>query len=313
MLPPPAQGAVPTFVQVIPPPGADGIVRGADGRSWRMPDPAKVAANFDKPIPIDINHAQELVAPKGGDAPATGWIEELIAQNGGVWAKVRWTEKGAELVKSLAYRYLSPVFTYLKGTGEIVRITSAALVNQPNFNLALNSAHPSQETEDMNPILKALLQMLNLKDDATEEQAVNALKSLQSELATARNSAEHPSLDKFVPRADYNQAVERATNAEQQLQTMKDAQRDAEIETVVGDALKAGKITPATKDYYTAMCRKEGGLEEFKKFVAAAPVIGSDTDLDRKREDKAKALNGAAADIAAAFGNSPEDLHKYAA
>lgn len=315
MLPPPVQGAVPSFVQLIPPPGVDGVVLGADGRRWKMPSVEAVAANFKLPLPIDINHAQDHLAPNGGEAPAAGWIESLEARNGALWGQVRWTDKGSELVKSLAYRFLSPVFAYSKNTSVIERMLGAALVNRPNFNLALNArAESSQETDDMNPVLKALLTMLNLKDDATEEQATNALKSLQDGLQTALNSASQPPLEKFVPRADYDKAVQTATNAQTELKTIKDAQRDTEIGSVVEQALKDGKITPATKDYYVAMCATEGGLDQFKKFVAAAPVIGADTDLDKKKPgDKGTALNGEAASIAAMFGNSAEDLQKHSA
>ena len=70
---------------LIPAPDADGIIRGADGRSWRMADPQGVVDAFTHARPIDTNHAEELKAPGGEAAPAYGWIEELrIAANGAV-------------------------------------------------------------------------------------------------------------------------------------------------------------------------------------------------------------------------------------
>lgn len=40
---------------------------------------------------------------------------------------------------------------------------------------------------------------------------------------------------------------------------------------MVDDA--AGKIAPANKEMFLGMCRAEGEVEQFKKFVEAAPVI----------------------------------------
>jgi hypothetical protein len=72
------------------------------------------------------------------------------------------------------------------------------------------------------------------------------------------------------------------------------------INTEIDTALKAGKITPATVDYHKAQCRTEGGLERFKQFVAATPVIGGDTNLDGKNPDGGnKALNAEEKDVIA--------------
>lgn len=48
-------------------------------------------------------------------------------------------------------------------------------------------------------------------------------------------------------------------------------------------AVAAGKITPAARDEYRAMCASEGGLDRFNKLVAKLPVIGEPTDLDTRR------------------------------
>lgn len=284
-LPPPAQGAVPHDIQLIPPPNADGRIVGEDGRTWRMTDAQKVAAAFNRPLPIDINHAQELNAPKGLESPAAGWIESLEARNGALWGRVRWTEKGAELVRSLAYRFISPVFTFAKSTGEIARLKSAALLNDPNFALALNSAHHS--TQEIAP-MKRLLELLGLAEAATEDQAINAVQALKNDLATAkteldtaRNAAENPSLDRFVPRADHDAALARASNAEQKLQQHQTQQIESSIEAAIGGALKAGKITPATVEYHRAQCRSEGGLERFNDYVKNAPTIAGDPAQDK--------------------------------
>ncbi len=164
-------------------------------------------------------------------------------------------------------------------------------------------------------LLSAIIrQALNLDDDATEEQAVAAIKKLKNGMAKAENNQQHPSLDKYVPRSDYNSVLERATNAEQALEANSKDQLDKEIDAEIESALKVGKITPATTDYHKAQCQQDGGLERFREYVKAAPDLGGETNLDDKHpgRSKGKALNEAEQHIAEVFGNSAEDLEKYA-
>ncbi|WP_201792003.1 response regulator, partial [Mycobacterium avium] len=62
----------------------------------------------------------------------------------------------------------------------------------------------------------AFLALLGLPDTATEEQAMSAASQLKT-TAQAANT-EQPNLAQFVPRADYDALVGRATNAEQALE-----------------------------------------------------------------------------------------------
>lgn len=263
----PGGAVVPEWIELIPAPGADGAVRGRDGRQWRF-DAARVATAMDIPLPLDINHASELIAPAGGEAPAAGWIEQLEARAGALWGRVAWTERGQQLVRNREYRYISPAFGH--ADGEVQRLTSAALVNQPNFDLALNSAE-TQET----PPMKALLKLLGLAESATEEQAVAALNALTAQHEVALNSARSAAADpaKYAPRQELEVALNRATTAEAELQTLKGAQHESEITAAIDAATAAGKVIPATRDYYIAMCRAEGGLAAFRELEKVMPVI----------------------------------------
>ena len=161
-------------------------------------------------------------------------------------------------------------------------------------------------------MLKALLAALALPETATEAEAVAKVKTLQGDLSTAMNRADNPSLEKFVPRADYDAALARATNAEQAISTAKKEQLETAVNAAIEQALKDGKITPATKEYHQAQCRQEGGLERFTAYCAAAPVIAGASGLDGKKVDgETKALNAEQQQIAEMFGNSAEDLAKY--
>lgn len=309
----PPDGSVPEWIELIPP---GQVVAGYDGRTWINDNPEGIVNNFradGRELPLDWEHATELQAPQGLPAPAAAWGNELQVRDGGaIWGRFEWTDRGRASVESKEYRYISPVWIYEIGSGRIRSISSVALVNKPNLALpALNQQQLKQEGD--HAMFKKLLILLGLAETATEEQALNAVTLLQGDLKTARNRAETPSLDKFVPRADYDNVVSRATNAETKLSERDKADLDKAVTAAVDDAVKSGKIVPASKDYYTAMCRQEGGLAAFTKFLETAPVIGKDSDLDDKdpNKDKGLALNNEQSRIAAMFGNSAEDLKKY--
>lgn len=295
--------AEPEWRELIPAPNAAGEIRGTDGRAWRMSSPEAVAINFTRPAPVDANHSTELLAPNGGESPARGWVEKLEVRKGAVWGLIAWNARGQQEVANKEYRFLSPVFRYDPKTLEIKKLTSVALVNEPNFPLALNRAN-DQENPPVDEVIRIAL---GLPEKATADQAVTAINSMRSSLT------QPPPLDKFVPRADYDTALNRAQTAEQQLAASNKAALDAQVDTAIEAALKAGKITPATVEYHKAMCAAEGGLERFKAFVAAAATVADPTNLGGKTPPGADptAMNAAAKTVAAMFGNSAEDLKKH--
>lgn len=309
----PSDGSVPEWIELLP---AGPIITGRDGRTWINDRPEAVVAAFladGKDIPIDWEHATEIKAPNGEQAPAAGWIVELQVRDGGAtWGRTEWTPRGKDSIAAREYRYLSPVFMFSIESNRILRITSCGLTNRPNLFLqAINHQQHGKET----PMdLAQLLAALGLPATFTFAQALNHIAKMKEDYALALNQAQNPPVDKFVPRADYDAVVAKATNAENKLREQAAAELDKAINTEIDAALKAGKITPATKDYHVAQCRQEGGLERFKAFVAAAPTVAADSGLDGKKpEDGATALNAEEAKIAAMFGNSAEDIKKYGA
>ena len=301
------------MVQLLP----AGKIVGRDGREWINSDPNAIidyCRRLERDIPIDVEHSSEHKAPKGDPAPAMGWIkpETLLIRNGEIWGEAEWNTEGQHLVDDKSYRYLSPVILYAPKSGIIVGITSVGLTNQPNFRLpALN--HQQGETPEEETMWKALLAALGLPESATEADAIAKVTGIKSELSQALNRAETPDLAKFVPRADYDAAKEKAENAEQQLSDLKKQQLEDEIDLAINQALEDGKITPATKEYHVAQCRQEGGLDRFKEYCKTAPKIADDSGLGKKTpDDKKTALNAEEQQIADMFGNSAEDLKKYA-
>ncbi|EGG93486.1 Mu-like prophage I protein [gamma proteobacterium IMCC1989] len=277
-----AQKGAPLWVELIP---AGEEVVGRDGRNWVNSNPqgvidAFIANNAD--LPIDIEHSTELKAPEGEEAPAMGWIKKLeIREGGAIWGLVDWTDRGGWIVEGKEYRYLSPVFTYDTQTKQILQLYSAGLTNQPNLHLtALNQRN--QPTGENTMSLLAICTALGLPAETPEAQIVTAINQLKDDKTKALNSANNPSLDKFVPRADHDAALNRVQQSEDKLKKIESTALNQQIEDELEKAQKAGAITPATVEYHRACCKQDGGLKRFQDFVQSAPKVGEDSDLDNK-------------------------------
>lgn len=300
----------PDWIELIP---AGPEVDGVDGRSWVNDQPDAIVAAFQrrgKPLVIDWEHATEHRAPNGLDAPAAGWIDRIENRGGAIWGHADWTPRASGQLAAKEYRYLSPVFLYDKASRRVVALTSVGLTNTPNLTLtALNQ----EEFPVSLPV--AVLASLELPASADESALLAAVANLKTDLASAKNRAETPPLEKFVPRGDYDAALQRATNAEQKLAAIETERRDARITDLIDKALNARKISPATKDYHIASCKTDGGIARFEAFLEKTPaLLGNDSGLDHKKPpDSATsaAMNAEMQQVSAMFGNSADDLRKF--
>ena len=94
---------------------------------------------------------------------------------------------------------------------------------------------------------KALCAKLGLDPDkVTDDEIIAAIGKLQDDHQQALAAARTPSMENFMPRADYDKVVGERDEARQALAT-----RDADkAEALVDQGVKDGKITPATRDFY---------------------------------------------------------------
>ena len=252
------EGAVPDWVQLTP---QGPHLPSRDGRSWSLPDPDAVVQAYAEraasgmEAPVDFEHATHVKGDKGERADAIGWVKELANRDGALWGRIDWTETGRAAIASRGYRYLSPGFFFAGPQRVVSRLASVGLTNLPNFDLpALN--RETSETEN-DPMDHAVLEALGLTPTATAAEAVLAINGLKS--------AEQLALNRITEceTAEKGRAEQAATDA-------------------VDAAVAEGKIAPASRDYHLATCRAEGGLDRFRAFVAAQPVIAPPTDLGKK-------------------------------
>lgn len=301
-------GEAPEWIQLMP---IGPAVDGRDGRAWTMPDPDAVVRASELPMVLDWEHSTEVKAPKGEEAPAAGWItaldvvrEESAGRTPGIWGRVEWTPRGASSVRDHEYRYLSPVFQFSKGTTEVLRLLNAALTNRPNLELtALNGRESRQETNHaMTPEqLKALCAALGLPPDSSVETilatAANATSRVNA--LTSENTALNARAANLVTREDLEAALNRANTAEGKLVALAAETHKANVESALNAAQTAGKVSPASRAHYEAMCSNAAGLAAFQALVATLPALGAEATPRKVEGDPAAAT--------AANTLSPED------
>lgn len=161
---------VPEWLHLLP----AGAVRTIDGRGpFRVRDATALMATSIAAgkLPLDENHSTDLAAPKGGAAPARGWIAELQQRDNGIWGRVEWTGAGRRIMEDREYRGVSPVIRH-GADGTISAILRASLTNTPNL-AGLTALHSQETTMDF----KAwLIEALGLDAGADDDAIVAAMK-----------------------------------------------------------------------------------------------------------------------------------------
>ena len=283
-----------------------------DGREFTLSDPEAVAAASMEDgldLPIDWEHARVHKAETGEKIPTAGWIREMRVRDGVLEGRVKWTADGRASVESEHYKYFSPYF-HRDADGEILRVRHGGLVGEPAFVMPALASGQARKERPMKKILAAL----GLAAGATEEEAAAAAARITAERDEAKAQAARPSLDRFVPRGDYDAAVARAEAAEAKVADSEKAAREAEIKELLDKAQAAGQITPATREFHLESCRAEGGIRRFKAYIAKAPVIAQPTTgLDNPPGGGGGATESAAAKhVAGLFGHTLEFVNKHA-
>lgn len=296
-----AAAKAPDWVMLFPAADAQQEIKCRDGRVYRMTNPDQIVAAFNAenhPIPFDKNHdVEKSLGWGGGSGEAVGWIEELrLTSAGAIEARVEWTSEGRELVESKAYRYVSPAFTItteLVNSIEKYRITmptSAGLVNRPAMTMPAITSHQGKAKMDK------LLALLGLKEGATQEEIDAATKKFEAKVAAdeaaqkeaeqtaaklkaelAAEKAKSTDINQVVPRAAFDEVKAEVASLREKQEADKKAAHQAAVDAAIAKALTDGKITPATKDFYTKTCASAEGLKSFVDFCAAAPAIAPDS------------------------------------
>jgi phage I-like protein len=280
---------------------------------------------------IDYEH-QTL---KGGQAPAAGWISKLTNKGGkGLWAAVKWTDKAKEYLQNKEYRYFSPVFWVSKKTRQVLAVENIALTNAPKIN-ALKPIIAKYEPEPQGGImLEKLKQLLGLADDAGEDKVMEAVTAIVAKVQTLEQSAKGQDRQVVACKevldalglsedADTDKVVAavsglKATGTAAEDLSAQVARLQSEIAAMkqndlVQLALKDGKISPDELEKWgrdLALSHPE----QFTKIVLSRPAgsVVPVQPLLQTAQDASKAPDEAVLEVAKFFGNSKEDIQKYA-
>ena len=283
---------------------------------------------------IDIVIDYEHQTLKDVQAPAGGWVKDLIYTPEAIVAKVEWTPKAKEYLKNKEYRYLSPVVLTRKSDSKAVVLHSLALTNIPAINgmfAIVNSVDfdtYNTPTGGKEMDLQRIKELLGLPAETPEEDVMNALVKVLEKVKDAPDPK--PEEDKEVvansvilgllelPADSKTEDVTTKIMAlkagvsrqNQEIQETMERLRQRDADDAVMMALKAGKITAAQKDWAKEYALKD--RKGFDSFVEKAPAVVPVGKLDTTEAPKNKEKVEVDEFILKATGLSKEDLEKYA-
>lgn len=288
---------------------------------------------------IDYEHQTMLASNNGQPAPAAGWFAKLEWRDTGLYAvDVRWTERARQMIGGEEYKYISPVFTYDKKTGEIKSLLNAALTNNPALDgmdavaASQFSSLINQPGEEMTELLEQLRWLLNLPvtstaEDVTAElqKAIDQIKSaaaaatsipgfdvvalIQSQadqIAALTAAAANPDPSKFV-------AVATMQSLQNEVAALRAQIVDREVNEIVTAALAAGQILPAQEAW--ARAHGKENIASLKAYLATAQPIAALTATQTGGNPPANTATGSQLDenqlaVCKAMGVDPADFAK---
>ncbi|RJX32329.1 MAG: hypothetical protein C4516_04320 [Oxalobacter sp.] len=252
---------------------------------------------------IDYDHQTLFASKTGVKAVAACWFSKVEWVDGvGLFTTdANWTAAAAAHIEADEFRYISPVFSYHKKTGEVTALINAALTNTPNLdNMADVAALAIQsitiQEEPMDELIEQLRWLLNLPISAGADEVTSELQKLIDKLkgtgeATAANgfdlaaylakaetaiavnsqaaaSPASPDPAQYAPIADL-QAVQRELN---ELRTAANAQQ---VDALINPALESGALLPAQEVWARELGRTNiAALSQFVSTLVAPAAFG---------------------------------------
>lgn len=258
---------------------------------------ARVIANVGRRINdmlIDYEHQSLLCAQNGKPVPAAGWIKpnslRYDEQRGLFAASVKWTEAAQQAIDADEYRYISPVFSYDKSTGEVLDIINVALTNSPAIDGmdAVTLAAASQslinlpEESPMDDLLERLRYLFNLPitaDAAAISAELDKVKAMISpDMAAAglpgllaARDAEIAALKASAPDPAKYAPVAALSAMQTELAALKAKDIDRDVNDLIQPALADGRLLPGQEQW--ARDLGKSNIAALKSFIETAQSI----------------------------------------
>lgn len=257
-------------------------------------------------LPFYVGHPDDpAFANEFTDKRAYGWIMDMETRPDGLAIQVKWNELGNQAISNAEYKWFSPRWA-VKQIGLINGkdlfdpqwFISAGLTNRPNIGVMplsnedpLDQSDPSNMSETQTkgvsqPMKEALIKLLALTNEATDEQILSAIaqkatadQAAATALANEKTAHAHEktlcnAAQVAQTTAETTLANERAerTAKEAELQAEIGKQKKARIDMVLANAIAVGKITEAQRPQWTADLEKDldGKITELSN---ARPIV----------------------------------------
>lgn len=253
-----------------------------DDESFR----AMCAEIADHGVDVVIDYEHQTL--KDVQAPAGGWIKELVLSDGAICGRVEWTARAVEYLRNREYRYLSPVVVVRKSDRKAMQLKSVALTNVPAIDgmfPIINSTN-FEEGDDFMDFTKQLAELLGLPETTETDEILATIKAKLGEIETLKAACGQT--DKVVANktvlsllalkddattADVTARIAHLQNLCTEASQKLVAQQGAGM---VELALKDGKITPAQKEWAQGYAQTDP--TGFKDFLEkAVPVVPMQT------------------------------------
>jgi phage I-like protein len=299
---------LPEWIRLLP----LGKVELADHREPFLVDEASLnsmeAAFRSRGIDLVIDYEHQSL--QGERAPAAGWIKDIEARPDGLWARVDWTLAAREYLAKKEYRYFSPVLKLDPETRKPTALMHVGLTNVPAINhlpplvarwggeAARDGELQPGELTGRSPLLemnsgkerrKMVEQLKHLMGLAVEvEEGVVCAKALEAfrDLAVTLNLPGEASVAQLKGALEALKAgAGRLLRAEEEVQVLKARLLEEAADRVVGEALKAGKVSPAQRGWALEYCRRDP--EGFQTYSDRAPkLVPTGEELQLLRDNR---------------------------
>ena len=197
------------------------------------------------------------------DTKAYGRIKGLEAREEGLFANVKWSPAGEELIRAEAFHGHSVNWgcRRINGAYVPVRLKSVGFTNEPNIEVDPITLANEEDTL----MKKQLIEKLGLPADATDEQVLaavdlaNEAKSRADQADADKAAAEAAKTEADTALANEVTAKTAAETAKSEADTAREAaetalanERSARVTLLLDGAIRDGKITPADRDRWQA-------------------------------------------------------------
>lgn len=291
----------------------------------------------DRKLDLVIDYEHQTLSDV--QAPAGGWIKDIIKGADAIIAKVEWTARATDYLKNKEYRYLSPVVMVRKRDQKATAIHSVALTNTPAIDgmFAVVNSLDIEDIDEGGTImdLKELAKALGLPETATEEEVKKAVEDAAKAVAKAKEDEKkdeggegatsgmevvaNSTILKLLDLKDDAKTEDVAasimalkaggSDVTAEIMALKQRMEQREADDAVALALKESKITAAQTDWAKEYALKD--MNGFKKFTEKAVAVVPQGKMALKDAPAAQATDEVDVNILKNCGVSAEDVKKY--